>query len=257
MQSESFNLKRPLGRTVAIVATLTLFAGCAADPNADPSAEIYDPYESANRKVHEFNRGVDRALFRPLSKGYGTVVPDGGRQIVSNFADNLSLPADIINNLLQGDVKSAGNNTYRFVFNTVVGIGGLADPATEFGIPRRKTDFGETFHVWGAEEGAYVELPLLGPSNQRDAVGTVLDFALDPVSMVVPNPEKYVGTAANVMDKLGDRYDAGDAIDTVLYESADSYAQAQSLYLQNRRFELGDSDQETYVDLYDDLLLLE
>ncbi|WP_271843516.1 MlaA family lipoprotein [Cognatishimia sp. SS12] len=216
------------------------------------SDAIYDPQEASNRKVHEFNRKVDKIVFRPVSNGYGTVVHEDARLLVSNFSDHLSLPADIVNNLLQGDLKGAGANSFRLVFNTVFGLGGIGDPATAVHVPRRETDFGETFHVWGMKEGAYVELPLLGPSTERDTIGTILDFTLDPVSVILPRPEKYIGTVANVADRMGQRYELRGTIDSVLYESADSYAQARILYLQNRRFELGGSSEATYLDPYDD-----
>lgn len=230
---------RSLGRAVLLLMTLSLVGACASQNDAVSSAEIYDPHEKANRKVHEFNRGVDRVVLRPASNGYGTFVHEDARLLVTNFADHLSLPGDVVNNLLQGDLKGAGSNSFRFVFNTVFGFGGIADPSSAIHIPRRETDFGETFYVWGIKEGAYVELPVLGPSTQRDAVGTVLDFALDPVAVLLPAPESYVGTAASVADLMGSRYELRGTIDSVLYESADSYAQARILYLQNRRFKLG------------------
>ncbi|WP_242648552.1 MlaA family lipoprotein [Cognatishimia maritima] len=232
--------------------SLSVVSACAANNGSVPAGEIYDPQEVSNRKVHEFNRGVDRVLFRPVSNGYGNVVHEDARLLVSNFADHLSLPADIVNNILQGDLKGAGANSFRFVFNTVFGFGGIADPSDAFDMPRRETDFGETFHVWGMKEGAYVELPLLGPSTERDAMGTILDFTLDPVSVLLPNPESYIGTAANIADRMGDRYELRGTIDSVLYESADSYAQTRILYLQNRRFELGVTADDAYLDPYDD-----
>ena len=140
----------------------------------------------------------------------------------------------------------------RFVFNTIFGIGGLGDPAGELGLYEDETDFGETLHVWGAAEGAYVELPVLGPSTERDAVGKVVDLFLNPLSYVLPKPEKYYATGVKVVSKVGDRGRYSDTIDSVLYDSADSYAQARTIYLQNRRFELGGDDDDAYVDPYDD-----
>lgn len=243
---------RSFWRGSALLISLSLVGACASQNDVVSSAEIYDPQEAANREVHEFNRKVDKTVFRPVSNGYGNYVHEDARLMVSNFADHLSLPADVVNNLLQGDLKGAGSNGFRFVFNTVFGFGGIADPSDALNIPRRETDFGETFHVWGMKEGAYVELPLLGPSTERDAMGTILDFALDPVSVVLPKPESYIGTVANVADRMGDRYELRGTIDSVLYESADSYAQTRILYLQNRRFELGVSGEDTYLDPYDD-----
>lgn len=243
---------RSIGRSALLFMSLSLVSACASQNGTVSSAEIYDPQEASNREVHEFNRKVDSIVFRPVSNGYGNYVHEDARLMVSNFSDHLSLPADVVNNLLQGDLKGAGSNSFRFVFNTIFGFGGIADPSDALNIPRRETDFGETFHVWGMKEGAYVEFPLLGPSTERDAMGTILDFALDPVSVLLPAPESYIGTAANVADRMGDRYELRGTIDSILYESADSYAQARILYLQNRRFELGGSDEDTYLDPYDD-----
>ncbi len=243
---------RPAWRISAFLMSLFLVSACASGNDTVTSAAVFDPYEATNRKVHAFNRGVDKVLLRPASNGYGSLVHEDIRLLVSNFADNLELPGDVVNNILQGDLKSAGNNGFRFVFNTVFGLGGIATPADAIGVPRRETDFGETFHVWGMKEGPYVELPLLGPSNARDAVGTLLDFGLNPVSRALQNPEKHIGTVSKVADRMGDRYQLRGTIDSILYESADSYAQARILYSQNRRFELGVSGQDAYLDPYDD-----
>ena len=241
----------PLYRALIVLALATSVTACASTQNV-VSQEINDPNEEFNRKTHGFNRALDKSLVRPLSTGYGTVIPDEGRQVVSNVAEHLSLPADILNNLLQGDLRNAGNNTARFVVNTVFGVMGTGDIASGMDIPLRKTDFGETLHVWGMNEGPYLELPVFGPSNRRDAIGTVLDFTVDPVSAILPRPESYVSTVATFADQLGDRYEFSDTVDSVLYESADSYAQARILFLQNRRFELGVSVETSEVDPFDD-----
>ncbi len=246
------NTSCALTRSFVVLCGALALSACASSDQFVSSNEVYDPNEESNRQIHEFNRKVDKVVFRPVSNGYGTAIPEEARTMVSNFADNLSLPADIVNNLLQGDLRGAGNNTFRFLFNSTIGLGGIADPASNLKVPRRETDFGETFHVWGMKEGAYVELPLLGPSTERDAIGTILDFTLDPVSTLLPSPEKFVGTAANVADRMGDRYELRGTIDSILYDSADSYAQARILYLQNRRFELGGDQSDTYLDPYDD-----
>lgn len=213
---------------------------------------VFDPYEAANRQTHEFNRTLDRTLLRPAGKGYAAVVPEDIQDRVGNFADNLSEPSHAVNHALQGDVEAAVVNLYRFVVNSTLGLGGLFDAAGEFDVNGEDTDFGETLHVWGAPEGAYVELPLLGPSNERDAVGEVVDLFTDPLSYVLPKPEKYYGTAAKLVDRVGDRGRYADTVDSLLYESADSYAQARLLYTQNRRFELGGGGSDAYVDPYSD-----
>ena len=108
------------------------------------------------------------------------------------------------------------------------------------GLPARESDFGQTLHVWGVDEGAYLELPFLGPSTQRDATGDVVDFVLNPLRYAELDEARAAITAAQVGEGLGDRYRLSVVIDEVLYQSADSYAQTRSLYLQNRRFELGE-----------------
>ncbi|MEM9579763.1 MAG: VacJ family lipoprotein, partial [Pseudomonadota bacterium] len=201
---------------------------------------VYDPHETVNRQNHELNRALDRALLRPAGVGYSEGMPDDLEDSVSNFASNLSLPGNVVNNLLQGNIEGAFRNTVRFVVNSTLGFGGLFDPAGDFGIEEIQGDFGQTLYVWGVPEGAYVELPGLGPSTERDAVGRIVDLATNPLSYVLPSPEKYAGTAARAVAGVGARGRYAETIDSVLYDSADSYAQTRQIYLQNRRFELGD-----------------
>ncbi|MEM6729679.1 MAG: MlaA family lipoprotein, partial [Pseudomonadota bacterium] len=140
-------------RPLACMALFVALAACGAPP---PATGINDPNERRNRAVHEFNKGLDTVLVRPASQVYGVVVPEPARGVVSNFAENLGLPSAILNNTLQGDLPSAAQNSGRFIVNSVVGIGGLFDPAGELGVEAIDTDFGETLHVWGAGEGTYV-----------------------------------------------------------------------------------------------------
>ena len=236
----------------ALLISGLLVSGCATqDPAAKAAGEIFDPYENTNRAVHSFNRGVDRIAFRPASKGYVAIVPDPMVTSFSYFAENLSMPGQAVNALLQGNLKEAGTALARFAINTVVGVGGLSDPASAFHIPEVDTDFGETLHVWGVKEGAYVELPVLGPSTTRDAVGVFVDFFTNPISYAKHSPADDIGIYAKIVDQLGDRGRYSDTIDSILYESADSYAQARLIYLQNRRFELGQSAEIAEIDPFE------
>ena len=203
---------------------------------------VYDPHETVNRQNHELNRSLDKTLLRPVGVGYSGAMPDDLEDSIGNFASNLSLPGNVVNNLLQGNIEGAFRNSVRFVVNSTLGFAGLFDPAGDFGIDEIQGDFGQTLYVWGVPEGAYVELPFLGPSTERDAVGRVVDLATNPLSYVLPSPEKYVGTGSRVLAGVGARGRFADTIDSVLYDSADSYAQARQIYLQNRRFELGDAN---------------
>jgi phospholipid-binding lipoprotein MlaA len=241
-------LTRP--KHALMLLCVAALSGCAVQ---NVGAEGNDPFEGANRSVHAFNKGFDTSLLRPVAT---TLVEDGQGPLtrgIANFADNLELPGRVVNNVLQFRLGKAAENTTRFGINTALGLGGMFDLATLAGVNGKKTDFGETLHVWGMGEGPYIELPALGPSNMRDALGTVVDFVIDPLKHVVPSPERYVGTAAKVLSKIGDRGRYSTTVDSILYESADSYAQAKTLYLQNRRFELGQTVADTdFVDPYED-----
>ncbi len=233
---------------------IALMAGCAA-----PVAKgITDPHELQNRQTHEANRNLDRALVKPASGAYGNGIPKPVRQGVGNFASNLNLPGIVVNNLLQLDLDSAVKNASRFLFNTTIGLGGILDPSTAMGLYEETSDFGETLHVWGVGEGNYVELPFVGPSTERDMVGMVVDVFTNPLTFGSSGAGKFMGPVAKGLSKLGDRYQYSDTVDSILYDSADSYAQARLLYLQHRRFELGqeiieeDQGDDGYDDFYAD-----
>jgi phospholipid-binding lipoprotein MlaA len=224
-------------------------AACAAPPPAG----INDPHEAANRKVHGFNRAVDRALFSEqdgVLHGLGNL-PAPVLRSASNAGANLGLPGKVVNSVLQGRIEEAGQNAFRFVINSTIGVAGLFDPAgTDFGLPEVDTDFGETLHVWGVAEGAYVELPILGPSTGRDAVGRMVDAVIDPVGAALDGRDARVAVGVGVASKVSDRLAFGDTVDSILHESADSYAQSRLLYLQSRRFQLG-TQAESDTDAYD------
>jgi phospholipid-binding lipoprotein MlaA len=237
---------------VTAICSVFLLAACASTAPSTEAGGVFDPYEKQNRKIHAFNRGLDKALVRPAARGYSTILPDPIEDSIGNFAVNLGQPSVIVNSLLQGDLKGAGLSTTRFLTNTVLGFGGFVDAAAEFQLAEHDTDFGETLYTWGAGEGAYVELPAVGPSTVRDTTGKVVDLFTNPLTYIVNSPEKYYGTAASVASRLSDRGRYGDTIDSILYESADSYAQARLIYLQNRRFELGDETANNSTDPYSD-----
>lgn len=238
---------RPFVLVSVLLSTVLLSACATRTPEQKASGEVFDPYERTNRSIHSFNVGVDKVLFRPASKGYVTIVPAPMVDSFNHFAQNLSMPGMMVDSLLQGNVKQAGNALARFVINSTVGFAGLADPATEFEIPQVDTDFGETLYVWGFDEGAYVELPFYGPSTTRDAVGIVVNLFTNPLDYTDPRPADHLGLYAEVVRRMGDRGRYSDTVDALLYESADSYAQLRSLYLQNRRFDLEGENTETYI----------
>lgn len=235
------------------IAAVFLMALGACGPAVLPSANaIDDPTEPANRAMHEFNVAVDRAVLRPVSHGYGAVVPEPVRDGISNASSNLDQPLYVVNNLLQLRLDEALRNSFRFLLNSTIGLGGLLDPASEIGLYADETDFGETLHVWGVSEGGYVVLPVLGPSTSRDTVGLIVDSVMNPTRLAFDSPESDYITGANVADALNTRYELSDEIDRLYYESADGYAQARLLYLQNRRYELRGEEEAEYLDPYSD-----
>lgn len=232
------------------ILVLPLLAGCSVAP---PGAGVHDPYEGLNRQVHAINKTVDRAVLRPLGRA-SAGAPEAVTRPVVNFSNNAGLPGTVVNNLLQGDLDGAARNSLRFVVNTTVGVLGLADPAGAIGLREVETDFGATLALWGVPEGAYLELPGFGPSTERDAAGRVMDFLIDPLDGLgeVPDPVRDLSFPAKVAEQVVERGQFGSTFDEILYDSADSYAQARLIYLQNRRFELGQQPAATDEDYYFD-----
>ncbi len=232
--------------SICLLIALLPLAGCSVAP---AGSGINDPYESTNRRVHAFNKAVDSAVLRPAGE-VAAAAPVFVTEPIVNFSDNVALPGMVLNNVLQGDVGGVVTNTMRFLLNSTVGVLGLFDPAGAIGIDEVSTDFGATLGVWGVPEGAYIELPLLGPSTERDAIGQVVDILLDPLGEVGLQQQIDYGTIAKAGEIVIERGQFGDTLDSVLYDSADSYAQARLIYLQNRRFELGEEATDAYIDPY-------
>lgn len=232
---------------------LTLLGACSVPP---AGVDIHDPYEARNRQVHAFNKSVDENIFGAFSSGEdsdGPSIPVVIADPVVNFADNVALPGMVLNGLLQADVGGAVTNTMRFMINSTIGFGGLFDPADAIGLFEEETDFAQTLTVWGIDEGAYLELPILGPSTERDLAGMIVDAIIDPLDRFGTQPQKDYGTIAKIGGRVVKRDQFGDTVDSVLRESADSYSQQRLIYLQNRRFELGETTDDAAVDPYDDL----
>ncbi|MFP4238207.1 VacJ family lipoprotein [Rhodosalinus sp.] len=228
---------RPIVCLVGLVV-LSLTAGCARAPGGEGQG-VHDPYEAANRRVHAFNVGFDRAVTRPVARGMSAEgEPSDLALALVNFADNLGAPQMAVNRLLQGELGLASRNVYRFVVNSTLGFGGLFDVAADFGVPADDTDFGQTLHVWGVPEGAYQELPILGPSTERRTAGRIVDVFTNPLGTALTPAERRGVLAVRLAGRVAKRGRFGGAVDSVLHESADSYAQSRLIYLQNRRFEL-------------------
>lgn len=244
-------VKLPYERLIGAVVLLVLVSGCAG-PDSPP--DVHDPFEPANRVSHAVNKGADRLFFRPASQFYGTAMPNPVRRGLSNAASNLDTPRSVVNDVLQGDLEDAGHNTFRFLVNTTLGVLGIFDPAAgSFGLEERETGFADTLATWGVPEGAYLELPLFGPSTIRDATGLAVDIVSNPINSVLDEgPE--IAAATSFPSVLNSRYELADTVDGILYDSADSYAQLRLFYLESRRFALdGQTSAENAFDPYENL----
>jgi len=207
-----------------------MLSGCATTANAPAN----DPHEGFNRKVFAFNMSLDKAVLLPVAKFYSRAVPGPARTGVHNALSNLDEPVVFSNQLLQGHLTDAGKTVVRFAVNSSVGIAGLVDVGTKLDLPPQDTDFGITLGVWGAGEGPYLMLPLLGPAPPRDLSGMAVDNFLDPVTYLdFRSKLAYVGgrDALQILDMRSRNIETLDAIERT---SIDFYAVTRSLYLQHR-----------------------
>lgn len=238
-------------RSLAVAGSLAIATVLAtvAPVNAD---DVRDPYEETNREVFQFNLGLDRGLIRPVSRGYRTVAPKPFRDGLSNALENLTEPQTLFNNILQGDAEASWNTFVRFMINTTVGLGGLFDITTAGNFERRKEDFGQTLAVWGADSGAYVMLPLFGPSNVRDTAGKVVDIFTDPFSLVFGFVPAISRTGAAIVDNRSETIEASESLEAT---SIDLYASIRTLHFQNREYQIRNGAPAPLDDLYRDLEL--
>lgn len=167
--------------------------------------EIYDPLEGFNRGTYRFNYYFDKYIFLPVVSAYDFVLPNYVEDRISNFVDNVFEFNNLFNNLLQGKLQGTGITLSRLVINSTVGIGGLWDPATGWGIHQQPEDFGQTLGYYGAGHGPYLILPILGPSNLRDTIGILGDAAsfagVGPVAWVESNAASRSFTGVSSVDR--------------------------------------------------------
>ncbi len=213
------------------LASLAILLSVLLSPaQAQPSAE--DPYEGFNRGSFAFNMALDRYLLRPAAQTYRFVTPSFVRTGVSNALANLGTPVTVANDLLQGEPERATESVGRFMFNTILGFGGFLDIGGMLGMPARHTeDFGQTLAVYGVQPGPFIMLPVLGPSNPRDLVGTVVDFAFDPLTFLATTPVSVSVTGAELVSF---REANLETIDELERTSIDFYAATRTLSRQLR-----------------------
>ena len=224
---------------VGVVGLLPLLAGCATKPTDPDDLQAYneanDPLEPANRAIYKFNDGLETVVLRPLAQGYRAVAPQQlVRDPIHRFLLNLDSPIILGNDLLEGKPRRASATFWRFLVNSTAGIGGLFDVASYAGVKYHDADFGETLAVWGVPEGPFVELPLYGPSDPRDAVGKGVDIVMDPFTWLGKGDEVTAARWSRfALEALDKRERALDTLDAINKTSLDPYATIRSLYRQN------------------------
>ena len=220
------------------------------------NSEIKDCFEIVNRGVFKFNQGLDKIVFKPLAKGYRKF-PQPIRSGTSNALNNLANLKTIPNNILQGQFKDASINSLRLLINSTLGIAGIFDVASYYGLKKRdKEDYGQTLGAWGFGEGCYFVLPVLGPTTIRDSLGSLVTVMGGDAwyNVTVANDTQYFNESdyylSRVMSGVDFRAKNLEAFDSLESSSIDLYASVRSLYIQDRNKKiknLGETT-ETLVD---------
>jgi phospholipid-binding lipoprotein MlaA len=225
---------RAIARLCAAALLTGLVSACATTGIAG------DPLEPLNRAIFGFNETFDEALMKPVAQGYRAALPEMVRNGVSNFYSNIEDVWIAANNLLQGKPESALQDVMRVAINTVIGLGGLIDVASDAGLEKHNEDFGQTLGRWGIGSGPYLVLPFLGASNLRDGIGLLgVDYAVDPVWNVDHMPTRNTLYSVRAVNSRANSLDAV----RVLEEAAlDKYRFVRESYLQRRRSLIYDGD---------------
>lgn len=228
-------LENPLKKVSVLMAVIFcagLLSACATPKNSpNGNAEIdSDPLETINRGIFQFNYVVDGVLIKPIAQGYGSVMPERGQIMVSNFVSNIKEPVTFANSILQTDPQNTFCTLWRFMLNSTVGVGGLFDVASEVGLKNRETGMGDTFAIYGADAGPYIIIPIFGPSNVRDGIGRIGDLFVDPISYT-NNSVFYSIVAVKTIEA---RHRNMKLLNDIYNNSIDPYSTMRSIYTQYR-----------------------
>lgn len=214
-------------------------------PETSPVATVaYDPWQPLNRPLFAFGMGLDHVVFAPIAHGYMRVTPLPIRNRVSAFVFNLNEPSTVLEDVLQGHPKRAGRATARFVVNSTVGLLGLFDVASHWGIAPHDSDFGQTLGRYGAQPGPYVFVPIIGPLNLRDGIGRIVDVATDPIGFLTGPITSTSGGVRYGVTALDARA-LGDPAYEALKDATDPYVTTRSAYTQYRAAKVQSTSGET------------
>ena len=215
------------------------------------SQDVKDCFESVNRGIFAFNQGLDKVIFKPLAKGYRKL-PQPVRSGTSNALSNLGNLVTIPNNILQGQIKDASINSLRLIINSTLGIVGIFDVASYYGLQKlEKEDYGQTLGTWGVGEGCYFVLPVLGPTTVRDSIGSLANVTGGDAwyNVTVANDTQYFNEADYYLTRLLSGVDFRaknlESLDSLENTSIDLYASIRSLYLQDRQRKIKNLDEST------------
>lgn len=231
-------------KCIAAAGVLALAQGCATGPDANPA----DPLEPLNRTIFSFNDKVDVAVVKPVASAYREVTPKLIRTGVTNFFGNIRDVWSTVNNVLQAKPQEAFESLFRVTTNTVFGVAGIFDVASEMKIPKHSEDFGQTLGYWGVPAGPYLVLPVLGPSTFRDTAGTVVDFNGNLLTKGSDVGFRNTASAVGIVNVRANLLDAGDLLEQA---ALDRYSFARDVYLQRRSSVIrsGGTEKEERFDL--------
>ena len=246
----NFYNQKMLIRKILISICLLVLCACNTTELRNYSSNPNDPFEKTNRKIHDFNKHVDETTLKPASNIYGNVIPRPVRLGAANFYENLQEPKRFVNHLGQAEFIKATTDVSRFVINSSIGIFGIFDVASRISLFSDDTEFDETFAYWGLPVGPYLELPFIGPSSIRGSMSMLVDYTLNPMSLLSGPAEGASLITFGALDILNKRHEFGTMVDTILYNSLDSYYSARSTYLQTRINEPPEP-MEDNLDLFD------
>ena len=224
-------------RLLAILLLAGALLCVAAEGRAQDPFDANDPLEDVNRAIFEVNQTIDRFLLKPIAEAYVFILPDEVRLRIANVLSNLSEPLNLVNNAAQGKFERAGSTLMRFTVNTTIGVGGIFDVASEWGYERTPEDFGQTLAAWGVGGEPFLMLPLLGPTNPRDAAAFGVDWIADPFGYLLPTE---AGLARGVTSGVSQRAQYLEELETLERTSVDFYAALRELYRQYRATEIRD-----------------
>ena len=238
-----------LAQTTQAADTSVVPLSSTAEQTVNPA----DPWEGFNRRMFAANDFLDQTVLIPFAKAYRATTPKAGRRGLRRFLSNLGTPVTLVNDVFQGEFGRAGDTAGRFLINSTIGFGGIADPAAQMGIENHSEDFGQTLAVWGVPSGPYLVLPFLGPSSPRDAFGRGVDNLANPFFYFDSNAVDIAQYARGGVGLISARENVLDPLEDIRENSLDYYSSFRSFYLQARKQAIanGQTDFDSLPDIGD------